>query len=252
MTDDLLTTFRCGVSEPSRETAGRIYAFATGSAKPTRRRAFRLRPRLVLGVAVAALVLVPTGVAFGGKLADLFEGTPAPPDVSTSFTRFNRMADQAIQQGISMHLPQADASKAHGVIEVQTSDGPEDMWAAPNDQGGQCYFIDWANDPPQQDGTMYGFGGCPQSPPPTSGISVGDVWIVGHPDLMTIYGSVSLNAATVRLTFEDGSTATLPVVEHLFLGSAVKGVKVDSVTAFDSAGNQLAEGSLRPSTSTSG
>lgn len=239
MMDELLHTFRYDVAEPDGETAERILARATRPAG--RRNAFRFRPRLALGIAVAVLVLIPTGVAFGGKLASLFEGTPAPPDVSTSFGNFNRMADLAVQQGFARKWPQVDASKAHGVIEVQTPDGPEDMWAAPNDQGGQCYFIDFSNDPVGQHG-RYGFGGCDT----TEKIGYGDVWTYVHPDLMTIYGSVQVDAATVRLTLDDGSTATLPVVEHLFLGSAAKGVKVDAVAALDAAGNQIAEKTLRP------
>lgn len=252
MIDELLNTLRSEVAEPDHETAEHIFALATRSATRRRRNILWPRPRLALGVAVVALVLVPTAVAFGGKLADLFQGTPAPPNVSTSFENFNRMADLPVQKGFASRWPHADVSKAHGVIEIQTPDGPEDMWAAPDDQGGQCYFIDYANDPPGKDG-MYGFGGCPTSGrQPDEKIDFGDVWIYVHPDLMTIYGSVHVDAATVRLSFDDGSTATLPVVEHLFLGSAAKGVKVDSVTALDVAGNELAAKILRPSGSTRG
>lgn len=206
------------------------------------------RPLAVAAVAVIALAGAGVGIAAG---VGAFEGTPAPPDVSTNFTQLNKMGDAAIQQGISATWPQVDASKAHGVIEIQTPDGPQDMWAAPNDQGGQCYFIDWANDPPGQDGIKYGFGGgCgPSSPPPASSppvtpISFGDVWVAGHPDLMTVWGTVHVDAATVQITLDDGSTVTLPVVEHAFLGSLPKGTKLAKVAAFDAAGNQVAERKL--------
>lgn len=249
MMDELLDTFRCDVGEPDRETAASIYALAVGSG---RRAHLRLRARMVVGLAAAALVLVPTAVAFGGKLADLFEGTPAPPDVSTAFAQSNRMADMAVQQGFASQWPHADVSKAHGVIEIQTPDGPEDLWAAPDDLGGQCSFIDFANDPPGKDG-IAGFGDCPRSAPqPDETIEFGDVWTYAHPDLMTLYGSAYGDATTVRLTFDDGSTVTLPVVEHFFLGSAAKGVNVDAVAAFDAAGNQVAARALRASSSTRG
>ena len=84
------------------------------------------------------------------------------------------------------------------------------------------------------------------SPPPASNISLGDVWIVGHPDLMTVSGTVYVAATTVQVTLDDGSTVTLPVVEHVFLGSLPKGTKVDKVAAFDAAGNQVAERTLLP------
>jgi hypothetical protein len=247
MTDESLVSFRSAVPLPDEAKSQRLYALATRS-----RRHRKFQRRLVLAVAVAALVLVPTGVAFGGKLADLFEGTPAPPDVSTTFAEFNQTADSAVQQGFAARWPQVDVSKAHGVIEIQTPDGPEDMWAAPSDQGGQCSFIDFANDTPGKHG-MSGFGDCPRAAQqPDEGINFGDVWTYEHPDLITIYGGVSVDATTVRVAFDNGSTATLPIVEHLFLGSAAKGMKVDSVTAYDAAGNQVARHALRPSASTRG
>lgn len=188
-------------------------------------------------VTIAALALVPAAWA----AVDAFEGTPAPPNVSTSFRQLNRVAGRAVQQGIAAKWPQADVIKAHGVIEIQTADGPEDLWVAPDDQGGQCYFVDWANDPPEQDGSQYGFGGCPPSTPPASNISWGAGWIEGHPNLVTVNGTVYVDAATVQVTLDDGSAVTLPVVEHEFLGSLPKGALVDKLTAFDAAGNEVAE-----------
>jgi hypothetical protein len=141
-------------------------------------RARRARRRYAAaGVAMLALLLVPTAVALRGQIANLFQGTPAPPAVSTSFELLNRIAaDLATQRGFGDRFPQADVSKAHGVLEVQTSDGPEDLWVAPNDQGGQCWFVDFANDPAEPQG-QYGFGGCDPSPPPASNINWGSVWV---------------------------------------------------------------------------
>jgi hypothetical protein len=213
---------------------------ATEPSRPARAAKARGQWRPVLvGAAIAlALGLVGVGLAAG---FGAFEGTPAPPDVSTNFKELNQFADAAVQKGFALKLPQTDASKAHGVVEIQTPDGPEDLWAAPNNQGGQCYLINWANDPIGKNGSRYGVNGCEQSPPPPSHISFGDVWVYAHPDVMTVYGSVYVPAATVQITLDDDSTATLPVVENLFIGSLTKGAKVEKVTAFDAAGNQVAE-----------
>ena len=197
--------------------------------------------RAVLGLAIAVTAFASAGVAVAAGLG-AFEGTPAPAAVTTSFTMLNRAADQATQQGFANAFPQADVSKAHGVIEIPTSAGPEDLWAAPSDQGGQCYYVDWANDPVEQDGTVYGFGGCP---PASAPIDVGDVSLAGHPDLLTVDGSVSVDAATVQVTLHDGSTLTLPVVEHAFLGSIEKPTQtsdwqIERATALDASGNQVA------------
>jgi hypothetical protein len=204
-------------------------------------RARRTRRRYALGAAaVAALVLVPTSVALRGEIADLFEGTPAPPAISSSFEANNKVADYATQQGFGAKFPHADVSKAHGVLEVQTSDGPEDLWAAPSDQGGQCWFVDFVNDPPEADGRQYGFGGCSSSSPPDSNISWGAVWVAPHPTLLTLWGHVYVAAERIEVELADGSMVTLPVVEGFFLGSLDKGAQVSKITAYDASGDEVA------------
>jgi hypothetical protein len=56
----------------------------------------------------------------------------------------------------------------------------------------------------------------------------------------------------LRLTFADGSTATVPVVEHLYLTSTARGAQAETVTAFDAAGNQVAQRTLGPDAATRG
>ena len=248
-TPKLLSNFRAEVDEPDEETARRIYALATAPAtrrrrKMERRRSVR-RSRIVLALAVAALLAVPTAVAFGGKIVDLFQGTPAPAEISTNFAGSSRMADKladfATRQGFALTVPHAAVSKAHGVIEIETPDGPQHLWAAPSDQGGNCYFIDFADDPPSPTGEKLGIGGCDPSPPPASNINWGQVWFRPHPALVTVWGSVFVDAATVQVALEGGSTLNLPIVERMFLGSLAKGEKVMRVTAFDATGNAVAE-----------
>jgi hypothetical protein len=252
MTDSpfqILSDFRAEVAEPGEHTARRIYALATAPARRNRRalerRWYARPPRLVLVVVAAALLAVPAAVAFGGEIVDLFQGTPAPAEISTNFAGSNRMADTmadfATRQGFALTVPHADVSKAHGVIEIETPDGPQHLWAAPSDQGGNCYFIDFADDPPSPTGEKLGIGGCDPSPPPASNINWGQVWFRPHPALVTVWGSVFVDAATVRVVLEGGSTLNLPVVERLFLGSLAKREKVVKVTAFDAGGNEVAE-----------
>lgn len=249
----ILIDFRSEVPQPDDETARRVYMRATASAAARDRGVGRLprmrRSRLLLGIAVAALVLVPTAVAFGGKIVDLFEGTPAPPEVSAEFTILNKAADMSIQKGFTGIVGHADVSKAHGVIEIQTPDGPQDLWVAPYDAGGQCYFIDYANDSVSQSGGKPGFGGCGTPAQAYSYSEIdpeGPYYTYKHPNLLTIDGSVAIDATTVRITFHDGSTLTLPVVEHWFLASIPKPAQesdanLENVTAFDAAGNQVAD-----------
>jgi hypothetical protein len=207
-----------------------------------RARTSRRRYSAVVIVALA-LLLVPTAVALRGRVADLFEGTPATPAISTGFEATNRMADLATQTGFGERLPHADVSQAHGVIQIQTADGPEELWAAPNDQGGLCWFIDFANDP-APNGVKPGFGTCERSASPRwpSDIAFeGPAWELSHPSLYTFSGRVYGDAATVQVNFADGLNIRLPVVEGLFLGSLDREVKVTQVTTYDEAGNQVAQ-----------
>jgi hypothetical protein len=204
-------------------------------------RAHRGRRHYVAPAVVAlALLLVPTAVALRGQIADLFQGTPAPPAISNHFAAQNRMADEFTQKSFGDKFPHADVSQAHGVIEIQTADGPQDLWSAPSDMGGTCYFIDWANDAPEPQGQQYGFGGCDRSAPPASGIGWGSVWVYAHPNLLTAYGQVYVPAARVHVELADGTVVTLPVVEGYFLGSLPNGVKVEQITAYNDSGDVVA------------
>jgi hypothetical protein len=203
-------------------------------AQTTRRR------YAALAVAALALLLVPTAVALRGQITDLFQGTPPPPAISTTFEANNKTADVFTKKGFGDKFPHADVSQVHGVIEIQTADGPQDLWSAPSDRGGTCYFIDWANDAPGPNGQQFGFGGCSRSAPPSSGIGWGSIWSYAHPDLITVYGQVYAPATRVHVQLADGSVRTLPVVEDYFLGSLPHGAKVQGITAYTDSGDVVA------------
>jgi hypothetical protein len=185
---------------------------------------------------IAALLLVPASLALRG----LFQGTPAPPAVQKWFAANNKRADEFVRKGFAARYPHADVSESHGVLEVQTSDGPEDLWVAPNDQGGQCSFIDFADDPPGSDG-QYGFGGCyPSGGFDPSGIDWGAVWIEPHPALQTLSGRLTVPATRVEVDLANGSTLHLPVVESFFLASLSRDDRVTEIRAYDDSGANVA------------
>jgi hypothetical protein len=193
-------------------------------------RARRTRRRYAVAAAAAVALLIVPAVALSGEIASLFQGTPAPPAVSTSFETANRVADMATKNGFADRFPHADVSQAHGVLQVQTSDGPEDLWAAPNEQGGNCWWIDFANDPPVND-EQPGFGACDTKN--SGGIEPGITWVYDHPALSTLFGMVHVQADRVVVQLEDGSRLSLPVVEGAFLASLDKGARLGTVTAYD-------------------
>ena len=113
-------------------------------------RARRSRRRYTAVVAaIAALVLVPATWA----AVDAFEGTPAPQSIQQNFVEWNATAVQIGESGFRTAAPRADASKAHGVLQLQTNDGPLDMWGAPESTGkGTCWFVGWDSEMNGADG----------------------------------------------------------------------------------------------------
>ena len=50
-----------------------------------------------------------------------------------------------------------------------------------------------------------------------------------------------------QIPLGDGSSVTLPVIEHFFLGSLPRGTEVDKAVALDASGNEVAERPLQSS-----
>ena len=207
--------------------------------------AARLR-RPALGVAVAVAALAGAGVAIAAGLG-AFEGTPAPQVIRQNFIRMNARAtarDYALAKaGFIAQVPRADATKAHGILQVQTGDGLLDLWAAPSTDGGACWFIGWESDANWASGA-YGYDGCaPGSPLEGNKLDWGEVNLPeAHPNYDVVNGYVYGDAATVDILLADGRAASLPVVENLFVGAFQHGDggQIVSLTAKDANGSVVA------------
>ena len=197
------------------------------------------RRRILLAAAAAAFVVVPAAYA----VVRAFEGTPAPPQIRGGFSQSNRMADQmnrfAIKQGFHLHERHAVVATAHGVLQVRTSDGPLDLWAARSTRGGVCWFLDYEADL-KPDRTPIGGGGCDQAPLLSSKISYSTEWMLPHPTIQALTGRVYVPASSVRVELSNDSTIRLPVVEGFFLGSIPNHVRVRRIDAFNAAGKKVA------------
>lgn len=203
-------------------------------AKQTHRR------RVVLFATAAALIVVPAAYA----VVRAFEGTPAPPVIRGGFSESNRMADMAnrygVKRGFHIQVPHAVVASAHGVLQVQTSDGPIDLWAARSDEPGRiCWFIDFEADL-EPTGTPIGGGGCDQGAIPPSKLTYGTIWTMKHPTLQTLTGRVYRRAAAVRVALSNGSKIRLPVAEGFFLGAIPNHTHVRRIDAFDAEGKRVA------------
>jgi hypothetical protein len=181
-------------------------------------RARRARRRYLAAVAtVAALVLAPAAWA----ITQAFEGKPAPQSIKSAF-QFNNKMDARIAKALGRRQPRAIASKAHGVIQVQTEDGPLDLWAAPASGGGRCYFVGWQSDIHETNasGTSTCVPGTARAN--NAGSSAHNLEVswggdYAHRNYRVVAGYAYGGAATVRVTMSNGTTKTLPVVEGLFL-----------------------------------
>jgi hypothetical protein len=205
------------------------------------------RKPLIAAVALA-LVATPAALAFGSRLVDLFEGTPASPAVQGAYTTFNGRLTAAIERGFSSAQP-ADVSQIHGVIAVQTSKGDLlDLWSAPEQGGGACYLLELTK-PVAPDTSFFPTSGCnPETPtntPYSTNISYSRYWKLNGP--LVISGYTYNNAASVEIDLADGSTLRLPVVERYFLaaigptGRLDPNGQVSQIISYDAQGNQVGE-----------
>jgi hypothetical protein len=204
-----------------------------GSWSDVLNRARRSRRRYTAAVMVlAALILAPAAWA----AVNAFEGTPAPQVIQQNFS-YNRVTINPTTGSILDLLPAADASKAHGVLQLQTSDGPLDLWAAPETDGsGTCWFVGWESDISTEH--AIGNGSCTTSN--DTAITPATYNDASHPSYTVLVGSVTGSETTLDVTLTDGSTTTLPVAEHLFLGALPPGSQLASITGRDATGNVVA------------
>jgi hypothetical protein len=209
-----------------------------GSWSDVLERARRSRRRYTAAVAaVAALVLAPAAWA----AVNAFEGTPAPQVIEQNFS-YHRVAINPWTGNI-VNETDADAGKSHGVLQLQTSDGPLDLWAAPEiDKSGICWFAGWESDISADH--AIGTGSCTES---------GDAAVdprtyndANHPAYTVLVGSVTGSETTLDVTLADGSTTTLPVAEHLFLGALPPGSQLATITGRDATGNVVASWTPSP------
>lgn len=204
-----------------------------------RRAGVRSRRYLAAAAVVVALVAAPAAWA----ITHAFEGKPAPPSVKSFFRTSNQMS-ATIATAFGKKQPKAIVSKAHGVIQVKTADGPLDLWAAPARGGGTCRLVAWEPDPSHPHSIES--GGCYAAAPSGDKLdwsSGGDMW---HRNYNVVTGYVYGAATTVRITLSNGRAENLPVVEHLFLGALHQSIhwrqrpKIISLAARNTHGHVVA------------
>jgi hypothetical protein len=205
-----------------------------------RRRARRLRRRVVLvaGVAVAAALLVAPAFGIGGRVFDLIQGPPAPPDIQTYFATSDplrkRLFEHAQAAGQQMHdrFSPVIASETRGVAAIETADGPIYLWVAPTEDGRQCWWVQ--PHVSSCDGIEHTRPIQPEGPG----------WTIERPSVLIFHVRVYDEAITrVQLELEGADEISLPVVSGHALGTIPKQdhVRLQSVIGRNADGDVVAQ-----------
>jgi hypothetical protein len=208
-----------------------------------RRRARRPRRRAAIAAVAAAIatLLVVPALGVSGRLLDLIEGTPAPPQVQTSFAANDAMRQKlfanaaAAGHQLQGRYSSVDAAQARGVAAIESPDGPIYLWAAPTADGGQCWLIQAGADP--ETGRPYGFGSCDETSKHRT--IVPDLfWTAERPNIKIVHARVYESAITrIDVEAEGAETLTLPVVSGHALGTVPKDAQVQAYVGRNATGD---------------
>jgi hypothetical protein len=214
-----------------------------------RRRARRpwRRAALIAVAAVTAVLLVAPAFGIGDRVLDLIQGPPAPPAVQTQFSLSSAFREQmfahARDAGIEIHdrFSPVIASETRGVTAIETADGPIYLWAAPTEDGRQCWLEQTGEDPAT--GRPYGGGSCDPVDPTGAMQPDGPGWTIDRPSVLSFHVRVYDDTITRVILELDGADAlSLPVVSGHALGTIPKQehVSLRSVVGFNADGDVVA------------
>jgi hypothetical protein len=212
-----------------------------------RRAAHRPRRRrcaAAAAVAFAAVLIAAPAFGLTHRLAELIQGSPAPPSVQQTFALDNTMRERLLEEAPAATEALKDrysptiAAEARGVAAIQSADGPVYLWAAPTEDGRQCWLIQAGADP--SDNRPYGYGACDGL---THGVLAPDgFWTIERPSVKIVHVRVYDDAiATLDVDVEGGETVSLPVASGHALGTVAKDAKITAYVALDAAGERVAQ-----------
>jgi hypothetical protein len=221
-------------------------------AQVLRRRAPRSRRRAVsLVVAAGALLgalLVTPAFGLGDRLLDLLQRPAAPREVQEHFAANNTVRKQLFahveEAGHTMQdrFSRVIAGEARGVAAIESADGPIYLWAAPTEDGRQCWLIQAGAE--AATGRPYGSTSCDVTEV-ESKIRFGTLWTVERPSVKIVHVRVYDDAITrAGIVVEDGREVSLPVVAGHALGTVAKETRVLAFVGRDASGDEVARTTL--------
>jgi hypothetical protein len=205
------------------------------------------RAVLAMAVAATAALLVAPAFGIGDRFLDLIQGPKAPPEVQTSFTANDaaRKRHYAFAQatGAEMHdrFSPVVPGEARGITTIETADGPIQLWAAPTEDGRQCWLVQTDADPTT--GRPYGGGSCDGIDRAGPIQPDGPMWTIERPHILIMHVRVYDDDITrVQVGFEGADELSLPVVSGHALGTIPEQehIRLRSVAGFNSDGDVVA------------
>jgi len=218
-------------------------------AVPQRSRTGR-RVTVAVAAAVLAVLLVTPAFGIGGRLLDLIQGPPAPLEVQTYFAANDgtrqKMLAYAEEAGAKLHdrYSPVIASEARGVFAIESADGPIYLWAAPTEDGRQCWLIQAGTN--AATGSPVGLGSCDGSEHPHA-INPGTWWIADRPSVEIVHARIYDDDITqVDVELEDAPSVSLPVVAGHALGTVAKEARILTLVGRDQNGDEVTRFTLGP------
>jgi hypothetical protein len=227
----------------------RSLLIALGADRRARSRT-RVAAIAVASALLLAVLLATPAFGLGGRLLDLIQGSPAPPEVQTHFAVSNEHRIELFAHAQAAGLELRDrfspviASEARGLFAIESVDGPIYLWAAPTEDGRQCWLIQAGAAPAT--GRPYGGGSC-DATEQTSAIRPSYGWTAERPSVRIMHARVYDDSITrVEVEFEDGAVVTLPVVGGHALGTvANEPLPVVAFVGRNADGEEIARKTVR-------
>jgi hypothetical protein len=210
-----------------------LVAHVAGAGRRQARRRVTVAAAAV--VVLAALVAAPA-LGLGSRLAELFEGTPAPPPVQELFTASDEMQQRFIEAGLQDRYSRVVVEEARGVSSIETPDGPVRLWTAPTEDGRQCSLIELDVAP---SGRVLGHARCDSLG--AEGMSPSWLWAEVRSSVRVAHVRVyDEEIVRVDLHLVDGGVVQLPVVAGHAFGVVDRSARLDDFVGRNADGDEVA------------
>jgi hypothetical protein len=239
-----MTELPDGFSFPE-EALERQRALVSAQAAHQRRRTLLSRRRplaaaLAFVVLLGVLLVTP---AFGvrGRILDAIQGKPAPPEVKDYFAVNNKQRAKlfafAEKAGAALHdrFSPVLADQARGVLAIESPDGPVFLWAAPTEDGRECWLLQAAQETPGGGIASCDVIGDPKSLRPET------LWSENRPNVMIVYARIYGETITrVDALLDHGQRMSLAFARGFALGTIARDEKLTAVVGLNDDGEELA------------